>query len=62
MDKEMRYRKFRHNVDYLVRRLQDGDEYAFAFFLDTYGKSLYFYCNQFLKIVLSLKILCRKVS
>lgn len=49
MDKEMRYRKFRHNVDYLVRRLQDGDEYAFAFFLDTYGKSLYFYCNSILK-------------
>ena len=42
MDKEMRYRKFKHNVDYLVRRLQDGDEYAFAFFLDTYGKSLDF--------------------
>ena len=34
----MRYRKFRHNVDYLVRRLQDGDE-----------KSLYFYCNSILK-------------
>ena len=49
MDKEMRYRKFKHNVDYLVRRLQDGDEYAFAFFLDTYGKSLYFYCNSILK-------------
>ena len=46
MDKEMRYRKFRHNVDYLVRRLQDGDEYAFAFFLDTYGESLYFFANK----------------
>ncbi len=49
MDKKARYKKFENSVDYLVKRLRDSDEDAFAFFLDTYGKSLYFYCNSILK-------------
>lgn len=32
-----------------MKRLREGDEYAFAYLLDTYGKSLYFYCNSILK-------------
>ena len=49
MDKKMQYRKFKEDANYLVKRLRDSDEEAFAFLFDTYGKSLYFYCNSILK-------------
>ena len=45
----MQYRKFKEDANYLVKRLRDSDEEAFAFLFDTYGKSLYFYCNSILK-------------
>lgn len=49
MDKKVLYGKFKEDADYLVKRLRDSDENAFTFLFDTYGKSLYFYCNSILK-------------
>lgn len=49
MDKKVLYRKFREDADYLVKKLRESDENAFTFLFDTYGKSLYFYCNSILK-------------
>lgn len=49
MDRKQQKKRFQEEPEYLVKRLRDSDEYAFAFLLNTYGKSLYFYCNSILK-------------
>lgn len=49
MDKDLQNKRFQGEPDYLVKRLKVSDENAFEFLLDTYGKSLYFYCNSILK-------------
>ena len=49
MNLNVQNKRFREEPEYLVKRLRESDENAFAFLLDTYGKSLYFYCNSILK-------------
>ena len=49
MNQSVQNKRFREEPEYLVKRLRESDENAFAFLLDTYGKSLYFYCNSILK-------------
>ena len=49
MDLNAQNKRFREEPEYLVKRLRESDENAFAFLLDTYGKSLYFYCNSILE-------------
>ena len=49
MNLHVQNKRFREEPEYLVKRLRESDENAFAFLLDTYGKSLYFYCNSILK-------------
>ena len=50
MNQSVQNKRFREEPEYLVKRLRESDENAFAFLLDTYGKSLYFYCNSILPI------------
>ena len=49
MNLNVQNKRFREEPEYLVKRLRESDENAFAFLLDAYGKSLYFYCNSILK-------------